>query len=220
MRTRLALVVLITALGTLRPVARPASDHAPAAAVTGPPRVPRGALAASSAPDPKPPGRATPAPQVLPATPPGVTDLKFGELYKPIGPQGLEYAEKTKQLAGTRVRLLGYMVKQEQPKPGLFLLSPVPAQTHEEEMGLADDLPASIVYVFPATDTDRVPQYTPGLLLLTGTLRTGSHDEADGRVSMLRLELDPPSAMPAESPSARPGANNSTTAAPTLQPAP
>jgi hypothetical protein len=33
---------------------------------------------------------------------------------------------------------------------------------------------------------------TPGLLLLTGTLSIGNRTEADGRISTVRLQLDPP----------------------------
>ena len=32
----------------------------------------------------------------------------------------------------------------------------------------------------------------PGLMLLTGTLSVGHHEETDGRVSVVRLALDPP----------------------------
>ena len=67
----------------------------------------------------------------LPPPPPGVTDLKFNELFKPIGPRGLEYSEKLRGLDGRKVRILGYMVKQSQPVRWTFLLSPVPMTLHE-----------------------------------------------------------------------------------------
>ena len=67
----------------------------------------------------------------LPPAPPGVTALNFKELFKPIGPRGLEYSEKLRGLDGRKVRILGYMVKQSQPVPWTFLLSPVPMTLHE-----------------------------------------------------------------------------------------
>src|SRR5882672_2473916 len=83
----------------------------------------------------------------LPPAPPGVTDLKFSELFKPIGPRGLEYSDKLRALDGKKVRMLGYMVNQSQPVPRTLLLSPVPVTLHEEEYGLAEDMPATIVHV-------------------------------------------------------------------------
>jgi hypothetical protein len=40
---------------------------------------------------------------------------------------------------------------------------------------------------------DQPVPYTPGLMLLTGTLSVGNRPEPDGRISLVRLELDPPS---------------------------
>ena len=128
----------------------------------------------------------------LPPAPPGVTDLRFNELFKPIGSRGLEYSEKVRALDGKKVRMLGYMVNQSQPAPRTFLLSPVPVTLHEEEYGLAEDMPATIVHVMTQTQATPIVPYTPGVLLLTGTLGLGNREEPDGRISSVRLALDPP----------------------------
>ena len=127
----------------------------------------------------------------LPPLPPGVADLKFGEIFKPVGSRGLEYTEKCKSLDGKKVRILGYMVRQSQPLPATLLLSPIPLQLHEDEYGFAEDLPATIVHVFLSQDTSENVLYTPGMLLLTGTLTIGTREEPDGRISSVRLALDP-----------------------------
>src|SRR6266540_5578994 len=68
----------------------------------------------------------------LPPLPNGVAELKFRELFcQPIGPRGLEFSEKLRQLDGRRVRILGYMVEQGQPAPHCLLLSPLPMKLHE-----------------------------------------------------------------------------------------
>jgi hypothetical protein len=133
----------------------------------------------------------------LPPAPDGVTDLKFADFFKrPVGPRGLEYTENLKQLDGQRVRLLGHMVRQCDPLPGMFLLSPQPVQLHEHEYGPADELPACAVHVFTSVETNKPLPFTPGLLLLTGRLSVGPRDEADGRRSTARLQLDSPVASP------------------------
>jgi hypothetical protein len=63
---------------------------------------------------------------------------------------------------------------------------------HEEEYGLAEDMPATIVHVTTQTNAIPITPHTPGLLLLTGTLGLGNREEADGRISTVRLALDPP----------------------------
>ncbi len=132
----------------------------------------------------------------LPALATHVSELKFSEFYRiPVGPAGLEITEKLKQLDGQRVRILGFMVKQTRPTPGLAILAPYAATTHEGEYGLCDDLPPSIVFVEVPKYRDIAVPFSPGPLLLTGRLSLGSRVEADGRVSHVRLELDPEPAL-------------------------
>jgi hypothetical protein len=131
-----------------------------------------------------------------PALPPGVTELKFGEFFKmPIGARGLEASQKLLALAGQRVRIVGYMARQETPTPGFFMLAPLPVALGDQDEILSDDLPASTIFVHlgrgaQSAAPPRVPYYA-GLLRLTGTLRLGPSDESDGHVSTVRLVLDP-----------------------------
>lgn len=129
----------------------------------------------------------------LPPLPEGVAELKFNEIFqRPVGPLGLEYTERTRSLDGKKVRVLGFMVKQGIKMNGKLLFAPYPMITHESEYGLAEDLPPSTMVVDVPTNPDLAVPYTPGLLLLTGTLSLGPREEPDGRVSHVRLLLDPP----------------------------
>jgi hypothetical protein len=157
-------------------IQRPASATDATSATTS--SIPHDSLAATNA---------------LPPLPPGVTELKFSECFRqPIGPRGLELSEKLRSLDGGRIRILGYMVRQDQPVAHCFLLSPLPLTLHEEEYGLCDDLPATALHVFTTPGAPAQTPFTPGLLLLTGRLTLGNRVEADGRTSSVRLQLDPP----------------------------
>jgi hypothetical protein len=125
------------------------------------------------------------------APPAGVTDLRFREFFRlPIGPRGLEPSAKLLSLDGKRVRLIGYMADREEPASGFFILAPLPVSIAEVEDGPADDMPASVAYVHLAGFADKTLPQLPGLLEFTGTLSVGSFEEADGRVSSVRLQLD------------------------------
>ena len=132
-------------------------------------------------------------PLVLPPLQAGVTEIRFREFYDlPIGPRGLKPTQKLLALNGKRVRILGFMAKQEEPAAGMFILSPVPVSMSEAADGPADDLPATAVFVHLQTNQAEPVPYTPGPLLLTGTLAVGPMEEADGRVSAVRLLLAEP----------------------------
>jgi hypothetical protein len=128
----------------------------------------------------------------LPPLPATVTELKFGEMFKmPIGPRGLDASAKLLSLSGKQVRLLGYMARAETPVPGMFILTPLPVSLGDEDESLSDDLPASSIFVhLDAAGAATALPFYPGLLQLTGTLLLGPHDEADGHVSTVRLQLD------------------------------
>jgi hypothetical protein len=118
--------------------------------------------------------------------------LKFRELFKlPIGPRGLEPSEKLIGLNGKRVRIVGYMAKEENPTSGMFILSPLPVNMGDEDESFADDLPASAVFIHLGSASNEFASYLPGLIKLTGVLEFGAQQEPDGRVSMVRLLLDP-----------------------------
>src|SRR5436190_3112155 len=52
----------------------------------------------------------------------GFVELKFEDFFaSPVGPRGLEFTEKVRSLDGKRVRIVGFMVRQEKPSPGVFI---------------------------------------------------------------------------------------------------
>jgi hypothetical protein len=128
----------------------------------------------------------------LPPPTAGTTDLKFHEIFKlPVGPRGLEPSKKIIGLNGKQVRMVGYMANEENPTPGMFILSPLPVNMGDEDESFADDLPASAVFVHMGTGRNEVVPRLPGLIKLTGVLQFGAQQEPDGRVSTVRLLLDP-----------------------------
>lgn len=131
----------------------------------------------------------------LPPLPEGVEELRFEDFYKPIGDKGLEFTERAQALEGRRVRILGHMVRRCAEPAKYFMLASRPIALHEEEMGPCDDLPAAVLFVHMGSAEERAV-YTPGLMLLTGVLSLGSKEEEDGRVSHVRLTLDPNPASP------------------------
>ncbi len=143
------------------------------------------ALPAAATPDQRP---------GLPAAPAGVTDLRFDEFFRlPVGRTGLDAGARLLELAGQRVRVLGYVVGEQEPTPGLFMLTARPVALAELADGPADDLPPATLYVHLApADAGKVVSHQPGLLVVTGTLEVGNRDEANGRVSFVRLKLDQP----------------------------
>jgi hypothetical protein len=130
----------------------------------------------------------------LPSLPADIAELKFRDFFvMPVGPRGLEMTPKLLALDGRRVRILGYMAQQENPHPGFFMLTPVPVNVAEASDAMADDLPPATLFVhLPTAQANRVASYQSGLLVLTGTLSIGNQ-EGDGRLSMVRLQLDVPS---------------------------
>lgn len=122
-----------------------------------------------------------------------VTELRFADLFAtPVGPNGLQPGTRLLAADGQRVRITGYMVAQERPRPGRFFLTPRPLVMSEHADGDADDLPPGTVLVLmPPLERDVTPLRTRGLLQLTGTLQVGREEHDDGRVSWVRLLLDP-----------------------------
>lgn len=124
-------------------------------------------------------------------------ELKFSDFFvSPIGARGLELTKKLRALDGKRVRILGYMVQQEQPVPGRFLLSPLPVKLNEEHYGLAEDLPPTTVFAVLPANRDKLVPFTPRMMLLTGQLSVGNREEPDGRISAVRLNLEPSQSAP------------------------
>jgi hypothetical protein len=119
--------------------------------------------------------------------------LRFADFFKlPLGSQGAEMTPALLQANGQPVRLTGYMVQAERPVLGHFMLTPRPVRMSEHSDGDADDLPAAwvMVYLDPEQKDFAVP-YQRGLMELNGVLSVGRLEEQDGRVSWVRLQLQP-----------------------------
>lgn len=125
----------------------------------------------------------------VPAAQPATAELRFAEFFKvPVGRYGLEPTQKLLDLNGKTVRLRGYMVRQEEPTPGVLVLAAYRLVMSEKADGAADDLPPAIAFIhLPAAGAARLVPYTPQLLTVEGRLSVGAEDEADGRVSWVRL---------------------------------
>jgi hypothetical protein len=122
---------------------------------------------------------------------PAPTGLELSELFvRPVGPRGLEPTAKLLALAGERVRVRGYMARAESPPPGVFILSPLPVELGEADEGLADDLPPAAVFVHVDGADPAAAAFTPGIVEVVGVLETGAREEADGRVSHVRVRLE------------------------------
>lgn len=119
-------------------------------------------------------------------------NLVLSELFvSPVGPRGLEPTTNALQLNGHRVSITGYMVREEEPAPGHFMLAPVPTSLAEVADGPADYLPGATVFVeLPARHAAQNIAFRPGLWRLVGTLALGAHDEPNGRVAYVRILLD------------------------------
>ena len=131
----------------------------------------------------------------LPPAPEDVTDLAFAEFYGPIGDRGLEYSEKLRGLAGRRVRLVGYMVREQERAPGLYRLAAWPVVVETQGLCTNDDTPPNTAYVIVPNAGQQPPAWQPGRLVLTGVLEFGPRAERDGRNYFVRLLLDPHSAL-------------------------
>lgn len=127
----------------------------------------------------------------LPPPPDGVIDFSLERLYlSPAGRRGLEFTPEARQLDGKRVRLTGFMVRQTQPVPWCFLLSPISLSLHEREYGLAEDLPPSTLHVFYPRSLPPVLPWERRPVVVTGIFSVGNREEADGRISAARLTIE------------------------------
>jgi hypothetical protein len=131
----------------------------------------------------------------LPALPANIAELKFRDFFVlPLGDGEPKFTQQLHGLDGRRVRIVGYMARQEAPGPGVFLLTPMPMTLATA----ADDLPAATLFVhLPSALEGQTATHAAGLIALTGTLSVGTKHEADGRISRVRLQLDlAPAAQP------------------------
>ncbi len=126
-----------------------------------------------------------------PVAPPA-TNLSLADFWvRPVGPRGLEPTETLLRLDGQRVRVRGFVVAEEEPYPGVFLLAPVQVTLAERADGPADDLPPATLFVH-LPERHRSESVAPGRapVEVAGTLELGAREEAGGRISHVRLLLD------------------------------
>lgn len=110
----------------------------------------------------------------------------------PIGPKGLEVSDKVLKASGQKVQLTGYMVKSEVPTPGVFMLAPRPVQMSEHADGDANDLPASVCWVYlDDRQKNWVVPHVPGRLTVEGQFTFKRIEAADGSVAWFHLHLAP-----------------------------
>lgn len=143
----------------------------------------------------------------LPAEAPSeITDLEFKDFFKmPVGPYGLEMTDKLKGLDGKKVRLTGYMVKEDRCKAGhahnaadshkevvngRFMLSPAPVMVSYACFATSDDLFPQTVFVRIPALADKPVPYVSNSFEVVGTLSVGPSEEPDERISQVRLTLD------------------------------
>ncbi len=136
-------------------------------------------------------GTAASAQELTPPTQKPAQPLQFRDFFQqPVGSKGMQITDTLRQADGQTIRLTGYMVKQERPGMGRFMLTPRPVQMSEHADGDADDLPAAwvMVYLDPSQKDFAVP-HVRGLVEVSGVLSVGRLEESDGRVSWVRLQL-------------------------------
>ena len=111
-------------------------------------------------------------------------ELSFRDFYKlPVGPKGLEPTSKLLSLKDKRVHIQGFMVKEEEPTAGIFMVTSLPVNIPEKEDGPSDDLPGSTIFVhMPSEDAEKTLAYRDGMWDLVGTLQLGAKEESNGRI--------------------------------------
>ena len=121
------------------------------------------------------------------------TALELQSFFKlPMGPKGLEVTDKVKQASGQKVRMTGFMVKNELPTQGAFMLAPRPVQMSEHADGDANDLPASVCWVYlDSSQKDWLVPYIPGPVTVEGLFMFKRLEATDGSVAWFHLQLAP-----------------------------
>jgi hypothetical protein len=102
-------------------------------------------------------------------------------------------APEVEALHGHPVRVRGFMVPMEEPPEGVFYLASRPAECDESGGGTGDLPVESVLVRVPGVDGQAIPWRAAPVEIL-GTLEVGRKEEADGRVSFLRVLLQEPPA--------------------------
>lgn len=110
------------------------------------------------------------------------TAISWSELFSSATPHGIEYSEKLRQLAGTRVVLRGYSVTNPPIEGGILLTHFPYAEAHEIE---ETDVPYDAVAVLWRKDVALPP--IPRRPTVEGTLRLGTRIHS-GQSTAITLE--------------------------------
>lgn len=133
-----------------------------------------------------------------PAREPVLLDLR--ELF--VAEEGrTRLSPRTEALAGRRVRIRGYLVQMENAPEGALYVAARPVFQDESGGGTGDIPPASVRVSVREAEGAQVP-WTSRPIEVVGTLEIGREEDAEGRVSFVRLALEEPipGAKPAASP--------------------
>jgi hypothetical protein len=106
------------------------------------------------------------------------------------GGQAIVPSRRARALAASRVRLVGYMVRQEEPQAGGFWLAARPVECDEGGGGTGDLPPGSVRVLLPGEPAAPVD----GPIAVTGLLEVGNDDGRGGPAAAFRLRVDPPAA--------------------------
>ncbi|HUM13191.1 MAG TPA: hypothetical protein VLT82_19745 [Myxococcaceae bacterium] len=118
-------------------------------------------------------------------------DLDLAQLFVADG-ASTRLSPQTEELAGHRVRAVGFMVRMEEPSPAAFYLARRPAQA-DESGGGTGDLPLGALRVEVPWLHGDVP-WVEGPVEVVGTLEVGRVEDALGRVSWIRIVMEEPPA--------------------------
>jgi hypothetical protein len=124
------------------------------------------------------------------AAPAEVHPLDLRALYVEEGGR-LALAPAVTALSGQRVRVQGFMVQMEESPRGEFYLATHPVEQDESGGGTADIPAASVLVRVPELAAEQIP-WRPNAVEVVGTLEVGREEDAEGRVSTLRVILAGP----------------------------
>lgn len=119
------------------------------------------------------------------------TQVRFSDIFvTPAGPNGMEYSKSIRELNGKPVRVSGFMVRQVNKDPAVFMLTEFPVSTMEHEYGVADSVPPNVVHALVPLKKGYGTAWQPYAVTVYGRLELDGREEADGRVSYARIQVD------------------------------
>lgn len=134
---------------------------------------------------------------VVEALPEGVEELRFQDFFKPvIGDRGPEYTERIRSLNGKRVRVQGFMVREQTRKAGVFMLAPWPTRIESDGFCVYEDFPPATLHVLLPEGDQRITPFKPGLFSVIGVLEVRPAEMPDGRNCVASLRIENVSVLP------------------------